>query len=380
MRSVEHAGHETPAVASSEERQPHPLASKLVRSEDEATPGARVASSRDGAPGHAEQWAMTPGLASAMGLVSADEVAGSDEAPRAPHHAMPPPSWSATVAAHDQGGARSRDEASDVEAVAAEVPLASAPAAARGAQPPGREARGDVTREGALGGEREVAGDATERVADIVGEPIVDSHDAVKPTIGYSGSISQGGVALATGEFGRTDSTPTLKNVSITKGKGGFTVTATYELTTKWDTRKGTGPNGQKDVPDESAAVLTKSNYATAASDLTPDLSDEGGRPPRTQFWAQDLTEKHEQVHAKDHQKTAKEGLKRALSWLKGQTANTKADVEALLVTVQQKIVQYILANGAGSVGELHAYGDGASAYQKRAKAIKKKGDKGGYP
>jgi hypothetical protein len=54
--------------------------------------------------------------------------------------------------------------------------------------------------------------------------------------------------------------------------------------------------------------------------------------------------------------------------------------VETHLATLQTKIVQYIIANGAGSVGELHAYGDGAALYKARADAIKAKGDAGGYP
>jgi len=217
-------------------------------------------------------------------------------------------------------------------------------------------------------------------VADIEGEPIVNNQDSVAPVISYTGGISRGGITLGGSEFGRTDSTPSLGSIRITQASGVFNVTATYQLLTKWDTRHGTGPGGQHDVPDENAPVLTAANYATAASDLTPNMSDEGGRPPRTQFWAQDLTERHEQLHAREHQQTGREGLRRGLEWLATQTANTQADVEALLRSLQTRIVQYILANGAGSVGELHAYGDGAPLYRARAAAIRAKGTAGGYP
>ena len=224
------------------------------------------------------------------------------------------------------------------------------------------------------------AGEAARPVADLEGEPIINNQDSVAPTITFSGGITRGGVALNAGEFGRTDSTPSLRDIRITQTAGVFTVAAVYELRTRWDTRRGTGPNGQHDVPSETAPVLTAANYRTAVSDLTPNMSDEGGRPPRTQFWAQDLTERHEQLHAREHQQTGRDGLTAGLQWLRTQTASSQADVEAHLRTLQTRIVQYILAHGAGSVGELHAYGDGAPLYRARAQAIQRRADSGGYP
>jgi hypothetical protein len=44
------------------------------------------------------------------------------------------------------------------------------------------------------------------------------------------------------------------------------------------------------------------------------------------------------------------------------------------------KIVAYIVAHGAGNVGETHAYSDGAASYKVRADKLKAKGDKKGYP
>lgn len=347
-------------------------AAKQLRSHD--GPGtesqAAAAPRGEGQSVRAGDWAMTPGLSSAMGL---DTSASAAAAPTrsVQRKAVATPQWASMVA--------SLDETSS-EGVA--VRIAMTPGGASPAErEPGPARTGGEQAGGQQAGGQQAGGQPTsERAEDQLDEPIIDSLDTIAATIGYSGGITQGGITLGGSEFGRTDSAPALKNITITQGSGAFTVTATYELTTKWDTRKGTGPGGQKDVPDESAAVLTAANYATAVSDLTPNMSDEGGRPPRTKFWAQDLTERHEKVHAADHQRTAKEGLKQALTWLTGQTASTKAEVETLLGTLRSKIVQYILANGAGAVGELHAYGDGAPSYKARAEAIKKKGDGGGYP
>lgn len=351
-------------------------AAKQVRSHD--GPGAEAPSAAaprgEGQGVRAGDWAMTPGLSAAMGLDSSGQ--GSATAPARPvqRKAVATPQWATMVA--------SLDETSSSENVAVRIAMTPGAGGAEregsggGQQAGGQQAGGQQGQQ--AGGQQ---GQQTpERAEDQLDEPIIDSLDTIAATIGYSGSITQGGITLGGSEFGRTDSAPALKNIVITPGSGAFTVTATYELTTKWDTRKGTGPGGQKDLADENAAALTKTNYPTAVSDLTPNMSDEGGRPPRTQFWAQDLTERHEKVHAADHQRTAKEGLKQALTWLTGQTASTKTEVETLLTTFRSKIVQYIIANGAGSVGELHAYGDGAPSYKARAEAIKKKGDGGGYP
>jgi hypothetical protein len=327
-------------------------AGKQVRSADgpvavSEEPAPRGARGDGGAASGAGDWTMTPGLCAAMGI-SGD--AGG------------------TATSFDAAGVQSLDETSSSETLSVRVPMAPGAAPQQGAA-----AAGPGAEQAGLG-----AGTA-QAVADQVDEPIISDHDTISPTIGYTGSITRGGITLS-GEFGRTDSSPSLKNITITQASGAFTVTATYELVTKWDTQRGTGPASQVNVPNENASALTKANYATAVSDLTPNMSDEGGRPPRTTFWAQDLTERHEQLHAREHQATAKEGLKRALTWLSSQTASSKADVEAQLATLRTKVVQYILANGAGSVGELHAYGDGAPLYLARADAIKKKGDGGGYP
>lgn len=320
---------------------------KQARSEHGAAgpASAQAATSAAGADAGGDQridsWDMTPGMLSALGISSAD----------------------------DRSTISSPDEQSTSEAISTQIPMA--PGAAPG--PAGGAKKESAAPQGEGQGQQRI-------VAEQIDEQIIDDRDSVAPTIAYSGSIARGGITLGASEFGLTSSAPSLKNIVITQASGVFTVNATYELITKWDTRRGTGPNSQVNIADENSASLTASNYPTAVSDLTPNLSDEGGRPPRTRFWAQDLTERHEQVHARDHQTTGREGLRRALTWLTAQTASTQADVEAHLATFRGKIVQYILANGAGSVGELHAYGDGAPLYKARADAIKAKGDGGGYP
>lgn len=219
----------------------------------------------------------------------------------------------------------------------------------------------------------------TTTMPDLGGEPVISNLDSIAPTITFAGGITQGGTVGAS-DFGTTNSSPSLQNITITQASGVFTVSATFSLTTTWDTRKGTGPNGEVNIMSASSPALTTANYPTAVTDLTPNMSDLGGRPPRTQFWAQDLTERHEKVHAADHQKTGKAGLALALAWLKTQTATTEAEVRTLLTSARDRIIAHIVANGAGNTGEIHAYSDGAASYKARADAIKAKGDKKGYP
>jgi len=258
----------------------------------------------------------------------------------------------AKVASADHGAAIASNDETSTQSVTATIPK---PAGAKAAEP------------SAGGGG-----------ADLVGEPIVSNLDTIAPTITFQGGITRGGT-IGSGDFGTTNSTPAIKDIVIAQASGAFTVTATFSLTTTWDTCKGTGPNHEVDIASENSPALTAANYPTAVSDLTPNMSDLGGRPPRTQFWAQDLTERHEKVHAADHQRTGKEGMAQAITWLKTQTATTEAEVRTLLTTARNKIVAYIVANGAGDVGEVHAYSDGAASYKARADAIKAKGDKKEY-
>ena len=105
-------------------------------------------------------------------------------------------------------------------------------------------------------------------------------------------------------------------------------------------------------------------------SDLTPDMGDLNGRPPRTQFWAKDLTETHEQFHANDRKTRAPAALRVASNWLGTQQAATAADVGTLLGQVPGRMVADVSAGMTMPGKEERAYGDGAGAYSRRANAI----------
>ena len=63
-----------------------------------------------------------------------------------------------------------------------------------------------------------------------------------------------------------------------------------------------------------------------------------------------------------------------------GQSASgAAAHVDNHLATAHTRIVNYIISQSIGDVGEYGAYGDGASSYASRALAITAAGDSGTY-
>lgn len=206
----------------------------------------------------------------------------------------------------------------------------------------------------------------------------IDRNDAVNGAFNYSGSITRGGAAPS--GFGVTRSFgSSLSGITITPGAGTFSVAATFLHPITYQVRSGTGPNSQVDIDSDSDNNIIATNYPTVVSDLTPNTSDLNGRPPRTQFWAEDLTLRHELVHANDDMANGPGAVTTVTTWLNGQTAASVAEVNALLGALPGRFANALLAALSTEDGEKHAYGDGAASYRARANAIKAKGDSGGY-
>lgn len=205
-----------------------------------------------------------------------------------------------------------------------------------------------------------------------------EESDSIAPTLAYSPSISQGGAAPRASAFGVTRTNPSVANLAIAHDTTAsvFNVTATVNNTITWTVQS----RGRTDIPNENAAAITSANYTTVASDLTPNMASDNGRPPRTQFWAQDLTERHERFHANERANTyGRPAFEFAQTWLGTQTAADDAGVTGLVNRVPDKMREsYATSYTPGK--ESRAYGDGAPSYRARADAVKTKGDGGGYP
>jgi phage tail protein X len=212
-------------------------------------------------------------------------------------------------------------------------------------------------------------------------EAEVSSRDSVNATATHVATVNSGG-PVGAGNFGTTGSSIRLDNVVITPGSGTFAVTADLTHNIWWGVLSGTGPSSQVDIQDENDADIKACNYQLAASDLTPNMSSDNGRPPRTAFWAEDLTIRHERFHAEDQRElsfgpTVTTAIE---NWLNAQTATSATHVQnTLLPQAMTEGIRVYNNLVALPTTEGDAYGDGAPLYQARADAIKNKGDVGDY-
>jgi hypothetical protein len=206
----------------------------------------------------------------------------------------------------------------------------------------------------------------------------IGKSDSIFTWFGYTTSKERGG-AQPTG-FGVTRSfSSKLTGVTIVPLPWSYMVSATLEHPVTWQVRSGTGPDGQVNVLSAASSNITAANYAAVADDLTPDMSDLNGRPPRAGYWAEDLTIRHELVHVADDQGNGPTVTTQVSNWLKTQTAGDRAGVEALLAAIPGRFAAGLMAALTTEAGEIHAYGDGAPSYKARADLIRERGAAGEY-
>jgi hypothetical protein len=204
------------------------------------------------------------------------------------------------------------------------------------------------------------------------------SLDTVSSTIAHVPSVSEAGAGPS--GFGVTRSDVKMSNAVVTHAGTVFSLSADFVHTITWKVRSGTGPASQKDISGETDSDITSTNYPTVVSDLTPNTSDLMGRPPRTKFWAEDLTKTHELFHTTQRSGTYGNAAAAAIKTsLDAKTAATEAGVKALLPAALNDGVTAMNALITATSTESDAYKDGAPLYTARADAIKKRGDKGLY-
>jgi hypothetical protein len=202
----------------------------------------------------------------------------------------------------------------------------------------------------------------------------VPEADAISSTVNYNPTITQTGPPPT--PFGETSPYDfSLSGISVTSASSTYTVSATLDNPIVFQVNGG----GDTDISSENDPDITQANYATVASDLTPDMSDLNGRPPRTQFWAEDLCIRHERFHATEGEGYSRNGVTQAQAWLNSQTAGSVAAVNALLAQVPGRVADVRRAAMTFPGREERAYSDGAPLYLVRANAIRAKGTANGY-
>jgi hypothetical protein len=259
-------------------------------------------------------------------------------------------------------------------ATAAGTPPGGAAAAAAGAAAPGPAAAPAPAAAGPA-----AAGPAdgtTITIPDVVKPELEHIHacDSIAGIIPYNGTVVGGetppGNAFGICRFGDVRVT----GITITLTASVYQVRGTIENRIKW----GVQSLGRTDIANDVDSDITAANYATVSTDLTPNMSSSGGRPPRRQFWANDLTQQHELFHANDVQGRGPGAATAAVSWISSQTATDVAGVQALVDQIPNRVVRTIVA-AMGEPAEVRAYGAGAGTYRARADSIKTKGDAGKY-
>lgn len=215
----------------------------------------------------------------------------------------------------------------------------------------------------------------TVRLPDIVLSAGIAQQDSINSTLTYNGSISRGGPTPA--PFGETlPFNLTLSGINVTHAGSQFNVTATVDNPITFQVASG----GDTDISSETDSDITQGNYPDVVRDLTPDMSDLNGRPPRDSFWAEDLCIEHERFHANEDLMYSRQGVAASQTWLNSQSAGNVAAVQSLLAQVPARVSSSTHTAMAFPAREERAYGAGAPAYLARANAIKTKGDAGDYP
>jgi hypothetical protein len=207
------------------------------------------------------------------------------------------------------------------------------------------------------------------------GERPREKADAVKGNVGLGNKVTHAG-AVGAGAFGEEHAKYQAKNTDFKQtkaaGRDVLEVKSTMFLDIEWNTHN----LGRKDVPGPKSAVVTKDTYSDVVSDLTPDAT---GRPKRTNYWAADLTSKHEQFHASDDIAQARLYLQTLKAWMN--TQNVAADNASVTALVEQARGK-IEADGwdhYNNGGEDRAYGDGKASYQDRVDKISARATKEGW-
>lgn len=170
---------------------------------------------------------------------------------------------------------------------------------------------------------------------------------------------------------------PSYTARSVRREHGAFVVKASLASDIHIKVRPTLGPDGQVDIEGDSDSDITSENYPRIVFDFTPYHGSDYA--PCTHFWARDLTSRHERFHANEDARFGKEGTESVQSQLNGLKAKDQHDVDALLDRAPDYILGVVQSN-MGDPAEKRAYHDGAPEFKKRADAIQKKGDGGGYP
>ena len=201
-------------------------------------------------------------------------------------------------------------------------------------------------------------------------------------SIGYGTSTE----TEAKSAFGAAGFRPSFKGLATEKDDVNKSVKLSFNLDVvgSWGVNSG----GKIDVPNGTSPVITKDNYQTIVSDLTPVKQGGSWRAPRTQYWSQAICERHEKYHLSDNDQWARStGVQVIKDYLEAQTipgTDVDKEVEDLMTTARADLIEkrtrwFRGPEGTAYVdypGEIRANADGKQPYLDLAAAVKEQGEK----
>lgn len=202
-------------------------------------------------------------------------------------------------------------------------------------------------------------------------------EDAIRSRLRMTTQVRRG--ADVSGLFGFATAEAELIDSHVDPAGGHYALTGLVEWRIFWDVQPSRGPQGQVDISSPEDPDISAANYDQVVADLTPDTSVEGGTPPRSQFWARDLTIEHEQYHVNDYRRLGQEAIRVTNRWLSGQTASSTREVEDLLPLAMDEFIDHVERGMVKPASEIRAYSAGVARYQARVEAIDNRGTEGRY-
>jgi len=200
----------------------------------------------------------------------------------------------------------------------------------------------------------------------------------------FTGAIGAGGSA---DPFGIMRPTLNFKNCTARTAGDTITLSGTIDGTFLYAWNAG----GRVDVPTGTAAVVTtvkdgaKKVWEQIRDDLMP-MAASPHKSPRSKYWSEALTIRHERFHAQDfHDWVKNTGTPDAATFLATKTpASNDATVLGGLLgeaktNLENKMYQYYFGGASdpghsARAGEITAYADGKPEYQALAEAVEKQG------
>jgi hypothetical protein len=196
--------------------------------------------------------------------------------------------------------------------------------------------------------------------------------DTVTSSISLKSSIQTGGIDVPATSFGHEEPTYSLGTTNWTRNKKVITVDCEIKI----DCHYAINSQGRKNVGSANDDIVTEKTWNKISKDLMPE---DDGKAPRTEYFAQDLTQLHEQFHGWDDIGQAERFVPTAKTYLDQQTIDPKGDISAQMAALLENVRGQFAADGNMHYmngGEARAYADGKMAYEDRANSVRMRGIK----